>query len=129
MTTRRKRVLLVDDDAAVREPVRYALEAGGYEVLVATDGTEGLARIESDAPDLVVLDLVMPRRSGFAVLERLSLLHTAKPKVIFVTGNDERRHREHAAARGADVFLPKPFEIGELVAQVDALLTRDDAAG
>ena len=122
MTTRRKRVLLVDDDASVREPVRFALESVGYDVLTASDGTEGLARIESDAPDLVVLDLVMPRRSGFAVLERLGQLRTGRPKVVFVTGNDEPRHREHAAARGADVFLPKPFDMDQLVATVDALL-------
>jgi len=66
-----KRILLVDDDAEIIESLRLALEAHGYEVLIARDGNQGLALIEREAPDLVILDMMMPKRSGFLVLERL----------------------------------------------------------
>ena len=65
------RVLLVDDDESILEVIEAAFRRSGHEVLVARDGSEALVRAERDAPDLVVLDLVMPRRSGFAVLDRL----------------------------------------------------------
>src|SRR3989304_154161 len=67
----RKRILLVDDDREIVESMRIALDAGGYEVLVARDGNQGLAMAEREDPDLVILDMMMPKRSGFLVLEKL----------------------------------------------------------
>src|SRR6185312_8184946 len=66
-----KRILLVDDDAEIIESLRYTLEAKGYEILVARDGNQGLAMAEREDPDLVILDMMMPKRSGFLVLEKL----------------------------------------------------------
>ena len=66
-----KRILLVDDDREIVESMRIALEAEGYEILVARDGNQGLAMAEREDPDLVILDMMMPKRSGFLVLEKL----------------------------------------------------------
>ena len=67
----KKRVLLVDDDREIVESMRIALETSGYEVLVARDGNQGLVMVERDDPDLVILDMMMPKRSGFLVLEKV----------------------------------------------------------
>ena len=69
--TKKKRILLVDDDPEIVEALRYALENRGYEIIVARDGNQGLVMAEREDPDLVILDMMMPKRSGFLVLERL----------------------------------------------------------
>ncbi|HHM12885.1 MAG TPA: response regulator, partial [Planctomycetaceae bacterium] len=65
------RILLVDDDAEIIEAMRYALQSRGYDVVIARDGNQGLVMAEREDPDLVILDMMMPKRSGFLVLERL----------------------------------------------------------
>jgi DNA-binding response OmpR family regulator len=122
MHASKKRILLVDDNAELLEAMQFALEEHGYEVLTANDGAEGLMRAERDAPDLIVLDVVMPRRSGFLVLERLRSRKTHCPHIIMVTANQEPRHQEFAEEKVADAFFQKPFDISELVAKIDALL-------
>ncbi len=117
----RKRVLVVDDDRELVESMRTALLSRGYDVVVAADGAEALARVERDCPDLMVLDLVMPRRSGFTVLERMSRTTRRSTPVIMMTGNDEIKHREAAAQRGVAVFLSKPFRIEELLSEVETI--------
>src|SRR5258708_37784540 len=77
-----KRVLLVDDDGEIVEAMRYALETKGYEVLVARDGNQGLAMAEREDPDLLILDMMMPKRSGFLVLEKLRRNRPAPLRVI-----------------------------------------------
>jgi CheY-like chemotaxis protein len=119
---KKKRVLLVDDDPAIIESVRAALMMRGYEVLVAWDGAEALSRVERDRPDLLVLDLVMPRRSGLMVLERMHRTGMRSTPIIMMTGTDEHRHRETAEQRGVSVFLAKPFEIERLLEEVDTIL-------
>ena len=116
------RILLVDDDPQVLDSVQAALEAMGYQVIVARDGNEGLMRAERDAPALVILDMMMPRRSGLAVLERLRSGGQAGPQVIMVSANAEERHRDFAAEHGVAAFLPKPFEIPELLEIVQRLV-------
>jgi len=124
MTTKKKRVLVVDDDEQILESMELALDAHGYDVVVAHDGNEGLASVERDSPDLVILDVVMPRRNGFNMLERLNLMSTLNPRVIMVTGNDEPRHREFAKSQGVDAFIPKPFDVEMILDIVDNLLRR-----
>lgn len=116
-----KRVLVIDDDQSIVETLQTALRHAGYHVLVARDGAEGLMRAERDAPDLIILDVVMPRRSGFSILERLRYFRETTP-IIIVTGNEEPRHREFAESRGASAFLNKPFAIDDLLATVKKLL-------
>jgi len=124
MNGTRKRILLVDDDEQIIEAVQFALEERGYEVLTASDGAAGLMRAERDEPDLIVLDVVMPKRSGFAVLEHLSRSRHRTPPIIMLTANDEQRHRDYAASCGVAAFIAKPFDIGELMQTVDSLLKK-----
>lgn len=112
------RILIVDDDPQVVESVHAALEVAGYEVIIARDGSEGLIRAERDAPDVVILDMMMPRRSGLNVLERLRSGGQKGPHVIMVSANADERHREFAQGQGVAAFLRKPFEIPELLQQV-----------
>jgi DNA-binding response OmpR family regulator len=123
MANRQNRILLVDDDAEIVEAVSLALSDHGYEVLVARDGAEALVRIERDAPDLIILDVIMPKRSGFMVLDHIRRSQVRLPHVIMVSANDEQRHRDFAAEKGANVFLRKPFDIDELLAAVDSILS------
>jgi DNA-binding response OmpR family regulator len=122
MSRQKKRILLVDDDAEIREPVRMALAARGYDVIEAADGFEALVRAERDAPDLIVLDLVMPKRNGFAVLNRLCGTRPKSPRIIMVTANDEPKVREFAQSRGIKAFVPKPFDIDHLIETIEAVL-------
>jgi DNA-binding response OmpR family regulator len=122
MTGPGKRVLVVDDDEQIVEAVQCALEERGYEVLTAGDGAEGLVRAERDEPDLILLDVVLPKRSGFSVLDHLRRSKFRSKPIIMLTANDEPRHRDFAASCGADAFIAKPFDLGELMARVDALL-------
>jgi len=117
----KKRVLVVDDDRELLESVRMALTTQGYEVLVASDGAEALARAECERPDLMLLDLVMPRRSGLTVLDRMSRSGLRSTPVIMMTGNDEIKHREACASRGVSVFLSKPFRIEQLLSEVETI--------
>ena len=116
------RVLLVDDDESILEVISAAFSLKGYTVLEARDGSEALIRAERDAPDLVVLDLVMPRRSGFAVLDRLRQRHATSPVIIVVTANTDPRHEQFAHDHGADGFFRKPFDVEELLETSAALL-------
>jgi DNA-binding response OmpR family regulator len=113
---------LVDDDPELLESVRIALVMRGYEVLTACDGAEALARVERDRPDLMVLDLVMPRRSGLTVLDRIRATAMRSTPIIMMTANDEERHRDAAKLRGVSVFLSKPFAIEQLLTEVDTIL-------
>ena len=81
-----KRILLVDDDTEIVEAIQYAL-GKNYQVLVARDGNEGLALSERENPDLVILDMMMPKRSGFLVLEKLRSSHSVPVRVIMITAN------------------------------------------
>jgi len=117
-----KRILIVDDDVAIIEVVECALQERGYEVLIARDGNEALKRAERDAPDLIILDLVMPKRSGLTVLERLKRDRPGAPPIIMLTGRDEERHREFAKSLGVSAYLNKPFDIDVLMDTVESLI-------
>jgi len=118
------RILLVDDDEGLLECLRVALEARGLAVQVARDGNEALCRIETETPDVVVLDLVMPRRSGYAVLSRIRRRPDGTPRVLVASGNDEPRHRENAVQRGADAFLAKPYAVADCILLIERLAAR-----
>jgi DNA-binding response OmpR family regulator len=119
---RRKRILLVDDDAEIVESLRYALESKVYEILVARDGNQGLALAERETPDLVILDMMMPKRSGFLVLERLRRTHLAPIRVIMITANEGSRHKAYAEMLGVDDYIRKPFPMDRLVDSVQRLM-------
>lgn len=117
-----KRILLVDDDAEIIESLRLALEAKGYSVMVARDGNQGLAITEREDPDLVILDMMMPKRSGFLVLEKLRRTRENPPRIIMITANEGSRHKAYAEMLGVDDYIHKPFPMDRLMASVDRLL-------
>ena len=116
------RVLLVDDDAEIVESMRTVLESKGYEILVARDGNQGLLMAERENPDLVVLDMMMPKRSGFLVLERLRRSHPVPMRVIMITANEGSRHKAYAEMLGVDDYIRKPFAMDRLLGSVERLL-------
>ena len=122
-----KKVLLVDDDDEIVETVRYALEAEGYDVVVARDGNQGLALSEREDPDLMILDMMMPKRSGFLVLEKIRRVRSTPLPVIMITGNEGSRHKAYAELLGVNDYLRKPFEMPKLMASVKRLLAGEGA--
>lgn len=121
-TPQAKRILLVDDDAEIVESLRLALEANDFEVLIARDGNQGLALIERENPDLVILDMMMPKRSGFLVLERLKRLGEKKQRIIMITANEGNRHKAYAEMLGVDDYVRKPFPMDRLIQSVKRLV-------
>ena len=117
-----KQILIVDDDAEIVDAIRYALQNKGYEVLVARDGNQGLAMAERDDPDLVILDMMMPKRSGFLVLEKLRRTRPVPLRVIMITANEGSRHKAYAEMLGVDDYIRKPFAMDRLVDSVGRLL-------
>jgi DNA-binding response OmpR family regulator len=118
-----KRVLLVDDDVEIVESMKTVLESKGYEILVARDGNQGLVLAEQENPDLVVLDMMMPKRSGFLVLERLRRSRPVPLRVIMITANEGSRHKAYAEMLGVDDYIRKPFAMDRLLDSVQRLLS------
>jgi len=118
----KKKILVVDDDREIIESVRYALEVEGYEVAVAHDGNQGLALAERENPDLMVLDMMMPKRSGFLVLEQLGRIRENPLPVVMITGNEGNRHQAYAELLGVSEYIRKPFAMERLLEAVKRLL-------
>jgi DNA-binding response OmpR family regulator len=123
-STPRKRILLVDDDRDIVEGLRLALEHHGYEVLVAWDGNQGLTLTMRENPDLVILDMMMPKRSGFLVLEKLRRTRATPIHVIMITANEGSRHKAYAEMLGVDGYFRKgePKMMDRLMEAVGRLL-------
>ena len=117
-------ILVVDDERAVRESLRRALELEGYDVDLAADGEQALARLRQGAPvDAVVLDILMPGIDGLEVCKRLRAEGDGVP-VLMLTARAEVDSRVAGLDAGADDYLPKPFALAELLARLRALLRR-----
>jgi DNA-binding response OmpR family regulator len=121
------RVLVVEDDAAIADVLRRSLRAEGHEVRSAGDGAEALTAAEQFVPDLVVLDLGLPRLDGIEVLRRLRA--DSDVPVLILTARTETSDRVEGLDSGADDYLPKPFEREELLARIRALLRRRPPRG
>ena len=117
-----KKILVVDDDFEITESIRYALEGEGHIVIIARDGNQGLALAEREDPDLMILDMMMPKRSGFLVLEKLRRIRDEPLPVIMITGNEGSRHKAYAELLGVSDYIRKPFAMNRLVSAVDNLL-------
>ena len=118
------KILVVDDERAVRESLRRALELEGYEVELAEDGEQALVQVSGQsAPDAVVLDVLMPGIDGLEVCRRLRADHNPVP-VLMLTARAEVDSRVAGLDAGADDYLPKPFALAELLARLRALLRR-----
>jgi two-component system response regulator MprA len=119
------RVLVVDDEPAVRSALERALRLHGYEVSLAEDGEQGVAAVEADPPDAVVLDVLMPRLDGIAACRRLRARGDRTP-VLMLTARDAVADRVTGLDAGADDYLVKPFALEELLARLRALVRRSN---
>lgn len=117
------KILVVDDEKPIVKIIKANLETEGYEVVCAYDGIEALEAVAASHPDLVVLDVMMPRMDGWTVLRTLrSKPETADLPVIMLTALTDIEHMDRGAREGSDVYLTKPFDPTELLALVERLL-------
>ena len=117
-----KKILIIDDDQEIVESVQLALEAKGYRVFSGSDGNQGLVLTERESPDLVILDMMMPKRSGFLVLEKLRRTLRMPVRIIMITANEGNRHKNYAETLGVDDYIRKPFPMDRLLESVERLI-------
>jgi len=120
-----KRVLIVDDEPNIVTALEFLLEKRGYEVKVAVNGEEALAQVEAFKPDLVLLDVMMPKLSGYDVCQRMR----SNPlwqgiKIVILSAKGREVEVSKGMSLGADLYVTKPFSSGELVATIDELLSK-----
>ena len=116
------KILVIDDDANICELLRMYLEKEGYEVRTASDGSEGIAVFRMYEPDLVLLDVMMPKKDGWAVCRELRM-HSSKP-IIMITAKGETLDKVLGLELGADDFIVKPLDMKEVFARIKAVLRR-----
>lgn len=117
------KVLIVDDDPEVRAAIDHALQAEGALTQYCGDGNSAVRICEADPPDLVVLDMMLPKRSGFLVLEKIKKIENA-PSVIMVTANEGRRHQQYAETLGVDGYILKPVRLERLITMAQEVLSK-----
>jgi DNA-binding response OmpR family regulator len=118
-----QRILIVDDEPNIAASLEFLLQRGGFDVKVAHNGEEALALAESFAPQLVLLDVMMPKLNGYEVCQRLRQGESGKGvKIVMLTARGREVDLEKGKALGADLYVTKPFSTRELVAQVRELL-------
>jgi len=118
-----KRILVIDDEPQMLLGLRDNLELEGYEVVTAADGEQGLSKALSERPDLIILDLMLPRKSGLDVCRELRARANTTP-VVMLTARSQETDKVIGLELGADDYLTKPFSIAELLARVRAVLRR-----
>ncbi|MEK6252830.1 MAG: response regulator [Actinomycetota bacterium] len=116
------RILIVDDEPNIVVSLEFLMRQKGYETQVARDGEEALAAVESFRPDLVLLDVNVPRRDGFEVCQKLRADGWTELKIVMLTAKGRDIEIEKGLALGADAYVTKPFSTRELVARVAAML-------
>ena len=127
MPPAQKAILLVDDDNEIVESMRTVLESKGYRIMVARDGNSGLTVAERENPDLIVLDMMMPKKSGFLVLEKLKGRPGGMIPTIMITGNEGSRHRAYAEFLGVKDYIRKPFAMEKLLRSVENVMQGGEA--
>ena len=121
-----KTILIVDDDTELSDGLRIVLERQGYRVLQARDGQQGKSLIYQQRPDLVILDMMMPRMGGYPVLEHFRD-KTDAPPIIMITANEGSRHKAYAEYLGVKDYIRKPFAMERLLETVNKALTAGSA--
>jgi two-component system alkaline phosphatase synthesis response regulator PhoP len=122
-----KHILVIEDDESITLGLRMNLEAEGYEVSIAMDGDEGLAQARSDPPDLVILDVMLPKMNGFEVVRTLRGEGSTVP-IIMLSARGAEMDKVMGLELGAEDYITKPFSLAELFARVKAVLRRDRIA-
>jgi len=123
-------ILVVDDDPDVVQTISIGLQELDQRVLTASDGMRALETAEQEDPDILILDLMLPRRGGFQVLQKLKgsrAMKGKRPLICMVTGNEGMRHQQFAEQNGVDAYLRKPFAITNLVDIVREFMEQLDA--
>ncbi|MDO8536229.1 MAG: response regulator [Candidatus Omnitrophota bacterium] len=121
----KKKILLVDDEVDFVEVVRVRLEDSNYEVIVAYNGEEGLERAEREAPDLIILDIMLPKISGFDVCRKLKIDENFKNiPIIMLSAKFQANDIKFGMAMGADAYITKPFEPHVLIEKMRELLNK-----
>jgi DNA-binding response OmpR family regulator len=113
-----KTILIVDDDKDLVLGLKALLETKGYRIVTAHDGDAGLTVAGAEHPDLVIVDMMMPKKSGFLVIEALKGKQGVPPKIIMMTANEGARHRAYAEMLGVDDYLRKPFAMDKFLESV-----------
>ncbi len=119
------RVLIVDDDRDVLDSMNAAFKVEGASTVLAQDGNEAVRICYDDPPDIVILDMMLPRRSGFLALEKIKGREDS-PLVIMVTANEGKRHQAYAESLGVDKYLLKPVPLEKLITAVAELIRKQD---
>jgi len=119
-----KNVLIVDDDPDVVTALSTVFAERGATVSTASDGNEAIEKAESTLPDLIILDAMLPKRSGFLVLEKLKSKRNGhpSPRIIMITGNHGKRHQAWAESLGVDAYINKPFRMERLMQSAEELV-------
>ena len=123
----RKKILIADDEASIREILSIQLARMGYEVLIAGDGAEALAVYEKEKPDLIIMDVMMPRMNGLESCQKIRALEKKsglRVPILFLTARDTTHDKTSAALSGGDDFVAKPVSLQELRERVEAALSR-----
>ncbi|HWL94088.1 MAG TPA: response regulator [Phycisphaerae bacterium] len=120
-------VLVVDDDQDILTSVRVAFESNGAKVAMGNDGNKAVEMANRLKPDVIVLDMMMPKKSGFLVMETIkpNAVPGSKPHIIMITANEGKRHELYARSLGVDEYLSKPFATERLIEIVAGLMGRD----
>jgi len=126
----KKRILIVDDEEDILNLLRFRLEANNYEVLTASDGQEGLNKARTERPDLMILDLMLPKLDGYKVCRMLKFdkIYKAIPIIIF-TAKAQQKDEELGKEIGADAYIAKPFEPEVLLEKMKELLNIAELRG
>ena len=124
------KILVVDDELHITELLQMGLSYNGFEVTTATSGRSALQVLDSERPDLLVLDVMMADLDGFELARRIRQSEGSRPKmpIIFLTAKDATEDKISGLGLGADDYVTKPFSVGELIARIRAVLRRTDAA-
>jgi len=116
------KILVIEDEPAIADLIKLELEMQGYRLKVAKDGEEGIAFLEQEAFDLVLLDIMLPKIDGYELLEYIK--QVSDTPTIFITAKSSTNDKIKGLKKGADDYITKPFEMGELVARVETVLRR-----
>ena len=120
-----QKILLVDDEVNLIDPIAYSLKENGFEICTAYNGNEALSMYEREEPDIILLDWSMPELSGMDVLKRIRNSQNYIP-VIMVTGKSAEEEIIEGLENGADDYITKPFNWGELIARINSALRRSE---
>ncbi len=121
-----KKILVVDDDPDILTAITVGLGDTGATLETASDGNAAVSKAQEFSPDLVILDIMLPQKSGFLVLERLrqGKPRSEGPRVVMITGNKGQRHKQYAEALGVDAYINKPFRMEQLLEAAEKVLSK-----